>query len=331
MIAKTQAPAAAKPRTRTKAAASSVRKHLSPAAGEAAAKRLGVHFTSPDRIAYPEQGVTKGELAAYYEAVAERMLPFIADRPLSLVRCPQGRAKYCFFQKHDTGGFPDAFKSVAIHEKDGKEEDYFYIDDVAGLIGGVQMNVLEFHIWGSRRDDIEKPERIIFDLDPDEGLGFDAVRAAAADVRDMLARIGLKTFPLLSGGKGIHVVAPLQPAADWETTKAFCRDIALKLESERPERFVANMAKAKRKGKLFVDYLRNERGSTAIAPFSTRSRENCPVAMPIAWDELETVKAANAFSLAEGAARAQGPDPWKGYFDVRQSLTADLLGAVSGA
>ena len=304
---------------------------ISEAAGIAAAQRAGVHLTSPDRVEYPGQGVTKGMLVAYYAAVAERMLPYIADRPLSLVRCPQGRAKYCFFQKHDSGGFPDAFKTVEIAEKDGKLEDYFYIDDLAGLIAGVQMNVLEFHLWGARRNDVERPERLIFDIDPDPGVDFPAVRKAAQDIRQALGRLGLETFPMLTGGKGVHVIAPVRPAAEWPEVKAFCRGFAQRLEADEPDRFVANMSKAKRKGRMFIDYLRNERGATAIAPWSTRSREGAPVAFPLSWEELADAPAANAFTIEKAAARASESDPWTGYFSLDQAVTAKLAAAIGTA
>tara|TARA_R110002124_G_scaffold114535_5_gene269185 strand:- start:7809 stop:10400 length:2592 start_codon:yes stop_codon:yes gene_type:complete len=301
---------------------------LSEQAGIAAAQAVGIKLTSPDRVIYPGQGVTKAGLVAYYAAVAERMLPYLANRPLSLLRCPQGRTKYCFFQKHDTGGFPDGLKSLEITEKDGSKEDYFYLDDLAGLIAGTQMNVLEWHIWGARTDDVEKPERIIFDIDPDEGLGFADVRAAATDIRDTLDALGLKSYPLVSGGKGVHVIAPLTPKAQWPEVKAFCKAVAQRLAEAEPDRFVATMSKAKRKGKLFIDYLRNERGSTAIAPWSSRSREGAPAAVPVTWEELGTVKAANQFSLALAAERARAPDPWTDYFKVNQSITKAMLKAV---
>ncbi|UXN74844.1 non-homologous end-joining DNA ligase [Devosia sp. A8/3-2] len=217
-------------------------------------------------MVYPGRGVTKADLVAYYAAVAERMLPYIAKRPLSLLRCPQGRAKYCFFQKHDTGGFPDAMKSLLITEKDGSREDYFYIEDSAGLIAGTQMNVLEWHLWGADIEQVEKPERIIFDIDPDEGLGFAEVRSAARDISKALAALDLESYPLVTGGKGVHVIAPLRPAMEWAEVKAFCKAPAQRSADNEPDRFVATMSKAKRKGKLFIDYLRNERGSTAIAP-----------------------------------------------------------------
>ncbi len=309
-------------------APSAIAAPLSAEAGLNAAAAAGIKLTSPDRVAYPGQGVTKADLVAYYAAVAARMLPYIENRPLSLLRCPQGRAKYCFFQKHDTGGFPEAMKSVLIAEKDGTREDYFYIEDLAGLIAGTQMNVLEWHLWGSRIKDVEKPERIIFDIDPDEGLDFSHVRAAATDIRDMLAALGLRSYALVSGGKGVHVIAPLRPSAEWPEVKAFCKAVAQRLAADHPDRFVANMSKAKRKGKLFIDYLRNERGATAIAPWSTRSREGAPAAVPVGWDELDTITAANQFTLPQAAARAQSPDPWPDYFTTTQAITKTLLNKV---
>ena len=301
---------------------------LSAEAGINAAQAAGIKLTSADRVVYPGQGVTKADLVAYYAAVAERMLPYIEQRPLSLLRCPQGRAKYCFFQKHDTGGFDDAMRSVLISEKDGTKEDYFYLEDVGGLIAGTQMNVLEWHLWGARIKDVEKPERIIFDIDPDEGLGFEQVRQAAQDIRDVLAEFDLETFPLVSGGKGIHVIAPLKPKLEWPEIKVFCKGVAQLLANREPDRFVANMSKAKRKGKLFVDYLRNERGSTAVSPWSSRSREGAPAAVPVTWGELGTVKAANQFSLAAAAERAKQPDPWKGYFGTTQTITQTMIKAI---
>lgn len=299
-------------------------------AGLAAAEAAGIKLTSPDRVVYPGQGVTKADLVAYYATVAERMLPYIEKRPLSLLRCPQGRAKYCFFQKHDTGGFPDALRSLLIKEKDGGSEDYFYIENLAGLIAGTQMNVLEWHLWGSRTANVEKPERIIFDIDPDEGLGFAAVRAAAVDIRNELDGWGLQSYPMVTGGKGIHVIAPLRPTVEWPEVKAFCKTFAQRLADREPDRFVATMSKTKRKGKLFIDYLRNERGSTAIAPWSSRSRQGAPAAVPIRWDELETIKAANQFSLADAAERAKLPDPWKDYFSTTQSITKAMVSSVAG-
>lgn len=324
--AKDKTTSKAKTRTSRKATATDGKAvHLPVAEGLAAAEREGVRLTSPDRVVYPEQGVTKAELVAYYAAVAERMLPYIGDRPLSLVRCPQGRTKYCFFQKHDTGGFPPELKSVAIVEKDGEKEDYFYIDSLAGLIAGTQMNVLEWHLWGAKRTSIEKPERLIFDIDPDVGLDFAAVKSAAFDLRSELAGLGLESFAMVTGGKGVHVIVPIKPRLEWPQVKEFCRGFAQKLAGEQPDRYTANLSKARRKGKLFIDYLRNERGSTAIAPWSTRSRQGAPVAVPVTWEELEGIEQANQFSLAAAVEQARRPDPWKGYFDLKQSLTKAIL------
>jgi bifunctional non-homologous end joining protein LigD len=292
--------------------------------------KAGVRITHPGRVVFPGQGLTKNDLAEYYEAVGELMLPHLVKRPLSLVRCPSGADHKCFFQKHDTGGFPDAMKHVLIEESSGAKEQYFYVTDLAGIISGVQMNVLEFHVWGCRVDQVEKPDRIVFDLDPDIGLDFDDVRRAALDLRDRLADLGLKTFPMLSGGKGIHVIAPLARRAGWAEVKAFCKGFAVRLEEDAPERYVANMAKAKRKGRIFVDYLRNERGSTAITPYSTRSRDKAPVAAPISWSEVKSIAGANVFTVENLAERVgKVGDPWPGYFDVGQSITAKLLKAVN--
>jgi len=301
---------------------------LSDARGIAVAKREGVNLTHPDRVVYPGQGVTKAEIIAYYDAVAERMLPHLVNRPLSLVRCPQGRSKSCFFQKHASNGFPEQFKSFAIREKDGTEDDYMYVTGLAGLVAGVQMNALEFHVWGSRIADIERPDRIVFDIDPDAGLDFGDVKQAARDIRQRLVDLGLETFPMVTGGKGIHVIAPLAPVAAWPEVKAFCKAFAHGLELDEPARFVANMSKARRKGRMFVDYLRNERGSTAVAPFSTRSREGAPCAVPVSWDEVPELRAANQYSLKAAAARAAVPDPWTGYDVLKQAIDAEKLRAV---
>ncbi|RPF70984.1 DNA ligase D [Aurantiacibacter spongiae] len=267
-----------------------------------------VEISSRDRVVFPESGQTKGQLADYYETVAPIMLPFLARRPVSLVRCPQGRAKKCFFQKHDAGSFGQHVHAVPISEKDGGTEDYLYVEDGAGILGCVQMGTIEFHGWGSHVADVEKPDRMVFDLDPDEGLDFADVRRAARDIHDRLSDIGLVSFAMLSGGKGVHVVVPLTPGHDWDTHKDFSRRFAEALSLAEPDRFTANMSKAKRKGKIFIDYLRNQRGSTAVMPYSARAREGAPVAVPIAWGELKKMKDARLHSIDDAKrllARAQ--------------------------
>lgn len=297
-----------------------------------AIERDGVRVTHPDRVLFPGQGLTKADLIDYLDCVSGLMLPHIQGRPLSLVRCPRGEGGKCFFQKHDSGGFPDALDGVEIVEASGEKARYFVARDVAGLVAAVQMGVLELHVWGSRAAALEVPDRLVFDLDPDEGLGFDAVRDAAFDLRDRLSALGLTTFPMLTGGKGIHVIAPLTGKAEWPEVKAFAKSFAARVAEEAPERYVAVMSKARRHDRVFVDYLRNERGSTAIAPYSTRARDGAPVAAPITWKEAETVKAANVFTAKSMPGRAEATgDPWPGYFELRQSLTGAMAKAVGAA
>ena len=258
----------------------------------------GIVISHPERVIF-EGGRTKGDLADYYRAVAGLMLPFAAHRPISLVRCPQGRARRCFFQKHDSGTFGRDVHHVPIVEKDGGAEDYLYIVDAEGILSCVQMGTIEFHGWGAKVENVERPDRMIFDLDPDEGLDFGDVKRAARDIRKRLADLGLVTFAMLSGGKGIHVVAPLTPGHDWETHKDFSKRFAEALSMTEPDRFVANMSKAKRKGRIFIDYLRNQRGSTAVLPYSARARAGAPVAVPIAWDELDDMTDAHPCSITD--------------------------------
>ncbi|HYI47617.1 MAG TPA: DNA ligase D [Allosphingosinicella sp.] len=258
-----------------------------------------VRISNPDRVIFPDAKVTKGDLAAYYRAVGEIMMVWSADRPISLVRCPQGRAKKCFFQKHDSGTFGPHVLHVPIREKDGHDEDYLYFEDKAGILASVQMGTIEFHGWGSKVADVEKPDRIVFDLDPDEGLDFGLVRKAAKDIKTHLADMGLTTFPMLTGGKGVHVIVPLTPEAEWPEVKDFAHRFALALAEAQPERFTAALAKAKRTGRIFIDYLRNQRGATAIMPYSARAREGAPVAAPINWEELDEMKSGARFSVRD--------------------------------
>ncbi|AMU96609.1 DNA ligase [Sphingopyxis terrae subsp. terrae NBRC 15098] len=266
-----------------------------------ASEPAAVPISSRDRVIFPEAGVTKGDLADYYAAMAPVMLPWAGSRPISLVRCPQGRAKKCFFQKHDTGSFGEAVKHVAIEEKDGETEPYIYIDTPEGLLSCVQMGTIEFHGWGARIEDIEKPDRLVFDLDPDTGLDFAAVRAAAFRFRAILTSLGLQSFPMLTGGKGVHVIAPLVPRADWDEVKDFARRLALAAAQADPDKFTAALPKAKRKGKIFIDYLRNQRGATAVMPYSARAREGAPVAAPLTWKEMATIDKPSHFHVTDTA------------------------------
>ena len=269
--------------------------------GAAPAAASGVKISSRDRVVFPDSGQTKGQLADYYEQVAPIMLPFAAYRPVSLVRCPQGRAKKCFFQKHDPGSFGDGVHAVPIREKDGGREDYLYVEDARGLLQCVQMGTIEFHGWAARSTATEKPERMIFDLDPDEGLDFGDVKSAATDIRARLSDLGLVSFAMVSGGKGIHVIVPLTPGHSWAAHKDFSRRFAEALSLSEPDRFTATMSKAKRKGRIFIDWLRNQRGSTAVLPYSARARSGAPVAVPVSWDEVATLEEANGWSIDDAA------------------------------
>ncbi len=266
-----------------------------------AAPEVHVKISSGDRVIFPESNVTKGELADYYAAVSPIMLPWAGQRPVSLVRCPQGRAKACFFQKHDAGSFGEHVHHVDVREKDGSTEPYLYVDDADGLVACVQMGTIEFHGWGSRIDALEKPDRLVIDLDPDEGLDFADTKRAAEHVSAQLAQLGLVSFPLLSGGKGVHVVVPLSPQAEWPAVKDFADRFARALAGAEPDRFVAVMTKAKRKGKIFIDYLRNQRGSTAIMPYSARARAGAPVAAPVSWTELRDIDTAARWGVRDAA------------------------------
>lgn len=281
-----------------------------------------VAISNRSRVIFPESGQTKGDLADYYALLAPAMLPFLANRPTSLVRCPQGRAKHCFFQKHDSGSFGDHVHHVPIREKDGNAEDYLYVSDAAGVLACVQMGTIEFHGWCAKADDVEAPDRLVIDLDPDEGLAFDDVKRAAKDIRARLSDLGLVSFAMLSGGKGVHIVVPLKRDHPWEAHASFAERFAKALGMADPDRYVANMSKAKRKGRIFVDWLRNQRGSTAVMPYSVRARATAPVAAPIDWDELDGFENAHAFTIADGKAllkRSQGK-LLKGWGVAEQSL-----------
>lgn len=261
-----------------------------------------VKISSPERVIFPGDGITKGELADYYAQVSGILLPWLANRPISLVRCPQGRAKQCFFQKHDAGSFGDHVHHVDVKEKDGSVEPYLYVDDADGVLACVQMGTIEFHGWGSRATTLEKPDRMVFDLDPDEGLDFALVKKAAEDLKGHLAEIGLTSFAMLSGGKGVHVVVPLTPQAAWPAVRSFAERFSRALAETEPERFTANLKKASRKGRIFLDYLRNQRGSTAVLPYVVRARPGAHVAMPISWSELRDLEGSTWLSVRDADA-----------------------------
>jgi bifunctional non-homologous end joining protein LigD len=291
----------------------------------------GFRLTHPERVLYPEAGITKHDLALYYAAVAPWILPHVANRPLTIVRCPQGHAKACFFQKHAQKGQPDAIRIVPIEDEDGLA-DYTYIRDVEGLLSLVQMSVLEIHTWGSHVRNHERPDLIVLDLDPHEDVPWKQVVTTALLLRDLFEQLGLESFVKTTGGKGLHVCIPFQSRLGWDEVKNFTQAIAEALAQDAPDRYVATMSKAKRKGRIFVDYLRNGRGATFIAPYSTRARPGAPVALPVEWDELTDIPP-GSFTMKTVLAhiRSRKRDPWERMLEVKQTLTRDGVDSVADA
>ncbi len=287
-------------------------------------EKAPVRLTHPDKILDTDSGVTKQMLANFYWAVAERMLPYIADRPLSLVRCPEGSAKPCFFQKHVNHMLPPGVGSVDVPDKKtGVHEPYITLSTREALAGLAQMGVLEVHPWGSQNDDLERADRLIFDLDPDEALGWEQVTTAADDVRARLRAIGLESFLKTTGGKGLHVVVPIQPQAEWPAIKDWAHAFVRDMERARPALYLTKMTKAARVGKIYLDYLRNERGATAVAPYSPRARPGMGVSMPLDWKEL-SLPDRPVFRVAnfpEWCSRLRS-DPWKAMAEINQKLPA---------
>jgi bifunctional non-homologous end joining protein LigD len=263
------------------------------------AEGFGVTISNPDRIIYPGDGLTKLDLADYYAAIEPLIMIDAACRPMTLIRCPQGRGKKCFFQKHDSGTMGEHVKHIPIKEKDGDVQDYLYFEDIRGLLACVQMGTIEFHGWGSKVDKVEYPDRLVFDLDPDVGLDFAKVKQAAVRLHALLHDLGLKSFPLLSGGKGIHVVVPLDASKNWTTVKSFADRFSRAIAEAEPEMFTANIRKVQRKGRIFLDWLRNQRGATAVMPYSARAREGAPVSAPVAWEELDGYDSGHHFSIRD--------------------------------
>ncbi len=295
----------------------------------------GITLSHPEKLLYGQSEISKMDLASYYADMGEFILPFIANRPLTLVRCPQGHNRHCFFQKHLGDSFDDAIRPVQITEKSGRSgkstsATYAYVKDVPGLIALVQMGTLEIHAWGSRIDQLEKPDTLVFDLDPDQGLAWSEVKRAAIEVRGFLAELGLEAFVRTSGGKGLHVVIPIVRRHTWDEAKAFCKAVAQKLAQTHPRKYVATASKARRKNRIFIDYLRNSRGATSICCYSTRSKPAAPVATPLAWDELEALSSPQEYCVENIRERIDslGQDPWANYFGLRQGITRKMIDSL---
>jgi bifunctional non-homologous end joining protein LigD len=303
------------------------------ASGEEVVDLLGVRLTHPDRVYYPDLGFTKLDLALYYVTIADAVLPHLEGRPLTLVRCPDGLGGESFYQKKAGFWTPPQIKRFAVP---GKAEEHLFVDSVPGLVALAQAGILEVHPWNSRVGHLEEPDQVIFDLDPDESLPFSRVATAARRVRALLSERGLESFVKTTGGKGLHVCVPLLPERGWEELEEFTRAVAQRLARDEPSTFTANLAKAHRKGKVFVDYLRNVRGANAVGVFSTRAKEGAPVSVPVDWDELDRLSGPRDFTVAEVPLRVLGKgsghsaDPWARYRTLEQrvpaSLTRDLAG-----
>lgn len=283
-------------------------------------------LTNPNKILYPEDKITKQQFAAYYEAVSDRILPYIVKRALTIVRCPGGYQGECFYQKHVNKTTPKALHGILVKEKTSKSK-CIYIDDQEGLLALAQIGALEIHPWGSRIETIEYPDVLVFDLDPAPDVPWASVVQGAYDVKNLLMKIKLKSFVKTTGGKGLHVVVPIQPKIKWDDIKIFTHVVADYLVKQNPTAYVDQMTKSKRTGKVFVDYLRNQRGATAIAPYSTRARRHAPVAVPLAWDELTDDFADTFYTLQTLPQRLYQlrKDPWHDFFKIKQSLELDKL------
>jgi bifunctional non-homologous end joining protein LigD len=298
--------------------AATEKKRASPAPIALDLSRLEI--THPDRILYPDQGITKRELMVYYAKVARWMLPQIVERPLMLVRCPEGAGQQCFHQKHPSRGMPKAVLEVTVQQKKGPEANLM-IRDVEGLFGLVQMGALEIHSWGCRSNQLDCPDQLVFDLDPDEGLPWPRVLEAASNLRARLHELGLTGFPRVTGGKGLHIVVPVTPTTEWSAAKAFTKQVAEEMARAEPAKYLAKMTKQLRKGKIFIDYLRNAPGSTAVCSYSSRARAGAPLAVPLAWDELDDKLRPDQFDLKNFDERLEDyEDPWASFDEARAPI-----------
>lgn len=300
------------PRPRTSAGGNAMKTADNPIVVE------GITITHPDRVMFEDPDITKADVIRYYEKVAGRMMPYVSHRILSIVRCPKGISETCFYKKHP-GSESKGVVTVPVSNSDGKTEEYFYIENESGLISEAQMGTLEFHTWGSRADELERPDMMVFDLDPDEGMDLYRVRQGVKDLKEILAELSLVSFLKTSGGKGYHVVVPFQPSVSWDEFHDFAKRVAQVMEQKWPDRYTSNIRKKERTGKIFIDWIRNGRGATSIAPYSIRARKGARVSMPIDWKELDTV-APDEVTMEDALLRIGGGDPWQGIFQTNQKL-----------
>jgi bifunctional non-homologous end joining protein LigD len=292
----------------------------------------GVTVSHPERLVYAEPPISKLEVARYYDTVAEHLIAHVQDRPLAMVRCPQGTTEPCFFQKHIATRLPAGVRNVTVQEKDGPDDKYVAITEPSGIVALAQHGVIELHPWGSRLPKLDAPDRLVMDLDPDDDVPWPTVIEAALLTRTLLEELGLQAFVKTTGGKGLHVMAALKPTRDWTEVKAFARGLALHLTRLAPKRFTADLAKASRGGKIFIDYLRNGEGSTAVSAFSLRARPGAPVSMPLDWSDLKPkidLRFAY-FNLRNApAAAAHGVEAWKGFVKSAKAVSVRAMKAMS--
>lgn len=278
----------------------------------------GVRLSSPDKILFPEDGVSKRDVAEYYWAVRELILPYLIDRPMTLVRCTESIGDACFFQKHQNHAI-QGMDTEVIKDNDGDDTEVMIIRDAEGLMGAVQMGALEFHGWGSTLARLEKPDWLVFDLDPDEGMGVEQVRQGVRDLKSLLDEMELETYLKTSGGKGYHVVVPLSPSAPWDSVRDFAKLVAQGMESRWPDRYTANMRKERRNGRIYVDWVRNGRSATSVSNFSLRARRGAPIAWPLRWFDLDEITP-NQVTLTNWQDYRDTLSGWSDFFKTEQKL-----------
>ncbi|WP_233590129.1 non-homologous end-joining DNA ligase [Dyella dinghuensis] len=291
-----------------------------------------ITITHADRVVYPGESITKGDVAAYYQRVMTSLLPNVVKRPLSVIRCPEGARNTCFFQKHPMGGLHHV-GTIELKEEKGSLATYMYAKNASSILELVQFGAMEFHVWSTRIDRLETTDRVVFDLDPSPRVTWERIVAAARLLKVQLDELELTSFVRTSGGKGLHVVLPVNPACSWDLVKDFSHAIATRMATGQPQEFVDTASKTKRAGKIYVDYLRNTRGATSIANYSLRTRKNAPVATPLRWEELSKIEGGDAFTIRSLPRRLSRlrKDPWENIDSVKQTLSAAMKKLEVGA
>jgi bifunctional non-homologous end joining protein LigD len=325
-VAKTRSEAVAKPKS---SRATRARKTTASRHDDAKDTVAGIAISNPDKVLYPEAGITKLDVAHYYDAVGKLIVPQLCDRPLTLVRCPNGWDKPCFYQKHANEAVSEHIERIDIRDSGGVQP-YMMANSVEAVVALLQMGVIEMHPWGSRAPHLDRPDRLIFDFDPDEALDYEPLVEGVTVLRKLLDTLELEAFLKTTGGKGVHVVVPIEPTRTWDDAKEFCRAVADMIVKAFPDRYTASMAKARRPGRIFIDYLRNVEGATAVAAYSARAKARAPVSMPIDWSELShdvRFDRFNVKNVPEIVAKRKR-DPWARMPRVRQALTDEMLARV---